>query len=493
MLQRGALAGALIVALAMGLGAAAGVPDERAIPGHVEQKDIEDGLWNFAQLKEAGRRLFSAQFTVLDGAGRPGATGNGSPTRRPLNTAPLFLRSAGPDASSCAGCHNNPEPGGAGEFVANVFVGAQSREPVLLSVDPKLVTERGTPEMHGSGAVEMLAREMTGDLHAVREAAIDRARQSGSPVRLELNAKGVSFGYVTGLPDGNVRLNEIEGVDKDLVIRPWSQKGVVTSLRTFTVTAANQHHGMEAVERFGLSMTGTRDFDRDGVPDELTAGDVTALVVFQASLAAPIRVQSREAKTQEAARRGEILFTSLGCETCHRSKLHLKLPHFSEPGPYNLEGTLRLNEVSKPFTFDLTADAHLARSVDGGVDVPLYSDLKRHRICDAERPFFCNENIVQGFASVDQFITRRLWAAGNTGPYGHRGDLTTLNEAILHHGGEARASRLDYERLADEDRAAIISFLRSMQIVPDYRALDKAQTERMDLPYATQSPASASH
>lgn len=478
-----------ILGLILGGAAAAGLAlaEERALLGHVEQGDVERGSWTLKQLHLAGEQLFKAAFTIHDGAGRPGATGNPSPTRRPLDTARGFVRTAGPDANSCAGCHNAPLVGGAGDFVANVFAGSPSREPVILSLDPGLVTERGTTSMNGSGAIELVAREMTRALHEIRSQAVADARRTGRPMRLPLIAKGVSFGHVTGLPDGNVSLNEIEGVDRDLVVRPWLQKGVVTSLRTFTINAMNQHHGMQARERFGYHLTGSTDFDRDGIADELTEGDVTALVVFQASLNVPGRLLPADATRRRACQEGERLFAGSACATCHIPEMVLDDPVFTEPGPYNLEGTLRRHQVTKPFAWDLTREGpapRLERRPDGRATVRAYTDLKRHRICDSEKPFFCNESIVQGFAPIDQFITKRLWDAGNTAPYGHRGDLTTIREAILHHGGEARQARLWFQGLAPARQEALVEFLKSLQIRPPGADRVVVEGAAEPLPYA---------
>jgi hypothetical protein len=461
--------------------------EERALPGHVLQSDIEQGTWSLPQLRVAGERLFKAVFTHADGAGRPGATGNPSPTRRPLKTAVSFLRTAGPDANSCFACHNQPFVGGAGDFVANVFAGTPSREPAITSIDPGLVAERGSTSLNGSGALEMVAREMTRELHGLRARVIQQAKQDGRPVRVELTAKGISFGHLTGLPDGNVALNEIKGIDRDLVVRPWLQKGIVTSLRTFSINAMNQHHGMEASERFGLLLTGTRDFDRDGVADELSEGDITALVIFQASLNVPGRVLPADAAGQRKVKDGEKLFAQTKCTSCHVPELILDQPVFSEPGPYNLEGTLHFKDVSRPFTVDLTKEIpepRLEAQPDGRAVVRAYTDFKRHRICDREKPYFCNENLVQGFAPIDQFITKRLWDAGNTAPYGHRGDLTTLREAILHPGGEARESRLMFEQLARTEQDAVVAFLKSMQILPDGSAPVVTAAPEPELPYS---------
>lgn len=460
---------------------------EVAVVGHVDQADIVRGAWSVRQLQIAGERLFRAQFTIYDGVGRPGATGNPSPTRRPLGSAPMFLRTAGLDANSCFGCHNAPEVGGAGEIVANVFAGLASREPVLLSVDPGLSAERGTPGMNGSGAIELLAREMTLQLHGIRDAAIAEAKKSGREERRPLLAKGVSFGFVTGLADGNFKMNEIDGIDRDLVVRTWSQKGIVTSLRTFTVTAMNQHHGMEADERFGVRTTGVADFDRDGISEELTEGDITALVVFQAGLPVPGRVLPASAERRQAVEEGEVIFRQIGCGGCHVPEMVLEDPVFSEPGPFNLEGTLRRSEVEKTLQFDLTRDTtapRLARDDQGQVVVRAFTDFKRHRICDRQRPFFCNETLVQGFAPIDEFITKRLWDVGNTGPYGHRGDITTLGEAILHHGGEARAVRMRFEQLSTAEQGKVLLFLRSMQALPAGSAPVVTEPEEEILPYA---------
>lgn len=458
----------------------------RIKPGRVDWDDIEKGKWSAEQLRKAGELLFIAQFTREDGAGRPGATGNPSPTRRPLGTGQSFVRTAGPDANACASCHNRPNVGGAGDFVANVFAGLGARHPIFLSTDPSFSAERDTPELHGAGAIELLAREMTTELHTIRARAIAVARANSSRIRLPLTAKGVEFGHIIANADGTADLHEIEGIDRDLVVRPWGQKGVVTSLRTFTVNAMNLHHGMQAVERFGFHLTGSADFDRDGMTDELSEGDIAALVVFQATVSVPGRVLPRDAHRRRLMQRGEELFRASRCAHCHKPELPLDSTMFTEPSLYNLEGTLRGKDVTRLLEFDLAKTGpgpHLAPSENGRYYVRAFTDLKRHRISDAERPHFGNETMVEGLTSIDEFITRRLWAVGSTAPYGHRGDLTTLREAIHHHGGEARESRLEFEGLAKVDQDAIIEFLQSLQVVPNGSSALLIEPRAVNLPY----------
>lgn len=66
-----------------------------------------------------------------------------------------------------------------------------------------------------------------------------------------------------------------------------------------------------------------------------------------------------------------------------------------------------------------------------------------------------------------EFLTRKLWDVGNTAPYGHLGDLTTLTEAIHFHGGEARLTRDAFFALPQDDQDSIIEFLQTLHIVPD--------------------------
>ena len=448
----------------------AGIGDGPVIAEHVDEAACESGALSLEQVIERGRALFLAKFNSLDGQGRPAATGDGMPTRRLAGSAPPFVRTSSPEANSCAGCHNDPRPGGGGDFVANVFVLAQVRDPVSESVGGEFANERNTLGMMGSGAIEMLAREMTVELRRVRGNARAEAERSGLPSTRALVAKGVGFGSITALPNGSFDTRAVTGVDADLTIRPFHQKGVVVSLREFTINAYNHHHGMQAVERFGRARTGTDDFDEDGVPDELTVGDITAATIFQAALNTPGQVIPRDPRRARAVGRGGATFEAIGCATCHVPALILDRPVFSEPSPFNPPGNLRPEDVTRPITFDLTRDGpapHLERLPDGRALVRAYTDLKRHDLCDATINVFCNERLQQGGVSTREFLTRKLWDVGNSAPYGHRGDLTTLTAAILAHGGEGRAARDRFVALPEGRQDELVEFLKSLQVLPD--------------------------
>ena len=446
------------------------IGDGPSIRAHVSEADIESGALALRDVIERGRLLFVSKFNSFDGQGRPMATGNGVPTRRVLGTDPGFIRTSGPDSNSCAGCHIDPRTGGGGDFVANVFVLAQVRDPVVDSVGSEFSDERNTLGMMGSGPIEMLAREMTVDLRAIRSSARADAEKSGVPVLRDLVTKGVGFGRITAFPDGTFETRAVRGVDADLTVRPFHQKGVVVSLREFTVSAYNHHHGMQAVERFGRARTGTDDFDEDGVPDELTVGDITAATIFQATLNTPGQVIPQDRRRARAVKRGSETFETIGCAECHKPSLVLNSPIYSEPNPFNPEGTLKPQDVSRPVTFDLPRDGSMPRPErlpGGGAVIRAYTDLKRHDLCDADINHFCNERLKQNGVSTREFLTRKLWDVGSSAPYGHRGDLTTITSAILAHGGEGRASRDAFVALPKDAQDDLVEFLKSLQILPD--------------------------
>jgi len=454
--------------------------DSPVVPVSMEQSDINGGAVSFQQISDHGEKLFVAKFNTCDGQGRPLTTGGGDarelPTvaaekKEPLSAGQIAkLRTSAPDSDSCAGCHNDPEVGGAGDFVANVFVLAQTLDPVTLSVSPEKSNSRNTLGMHGAGPIEMLAREMTAELQAQRAGLPDGKHT--------LTAKGVDFEIEI---EGGVVV-EAEGIDHDLVVKPFHQAGKVISLREFSDNAMNHHHGMQAEERFDLNPAKfLSDFDGDGVERELTIGDLTAVSIWQAQLSTPVQVMPSSKQAQNEVRLGQEIFDEIGCASCHVPEMTLSSRMFVEPNPYNPPGTCgSASEGCPDYAFDMTAvgdQPRLEKGPRGTAVIRAYTDLKRHNLCDDPDDadpirWFCNEQLAQGRPDQDGkpgaefFLTRKLWDVGNTAPYGHRGDLSTITEAILAHGGEGRASRDAFEVSVVEDQQALVAFLKTLQIVP---------------------------
>ncbi len=438
-------------------------PAIQVFPDHDRVARDPSGL---QAMLEDGRRLFEVRFNRLDGAGRPEATGDSKPSpRRPVSRANSMHHLAGPDANSCAGCHNQPAVGGSGDFSNNVFVGAHLSDPMAFDMHPEITSERNTISVFGAGAIETVAREISTELRRQRDQGLRRARASGEPTRITLAAKGIAFGSIMVRTDGSIDTAGLQGIDDDLVIRPFGAKGVAASLREFTLFALNQHHGIQAVERFGWTRTGQRDFDGDGVELEFTIGQTTALTLFQAALPAPGQVPAAPEADAASRRRGAMAFERTGCGSCHRQALPLASPVFSEPNPFNRPGAVTPEYVGGAIELPLPTSpgtGGVFRDEKGQTWVAAYTDFKRHMLCDDEISFLCNERVRQDNVPTELFLTAKLWDLATSAPYCHRGDCSTLSEAILHHGGEARAAREAFLALPDSDKRALIAFLLSL-------------------------------
>lgn len=474
------------------------IGQEVAIPMHLQ--DAQEFQLSIPDLIQFGQKLFNANWTAQEGQGRPLTKGTGPLLSDP--TSPLvfprnFNRMSAPDANSCAGCHNLPASGGGGDRVTEVFVLGQRFDfltfdhsdaiPLRGAVDESgsFVThqnafnERRTIGMNGSGFVEMLARQMTSDLQALRNAT----PAGGSTA---LVTKGVSFGTIKRNPDGTWDTSMVEGIPgpslvttgagdpPSLIIRPFHQVGNVISVRQFSNNAFNHHHGIQTEERFGVGV----DADGDGFINEMTRADVTAATIFQVTLPVPVQVLTNNQAVNAAIAAGRQLFSQVGCAGCHIPALPLTNQGwiYTEPNPFNPPGNLRPSDGVPALSVDLTSETlpyPRLKPRNGMVMVPAFTDLKLHNITSGPgdpniEPL--NQNAPGGsaafFAGNAKFITRKLWGTANQGPFMHHGKFMTMREAVLAHSGEALASRMAFQALASSQRDAVIEFLKSLQVLP---------------------------
>jgi mono/diheme cytochrome c family protein len=473
------------------------------LDGHLGSANVAGGGMTFEELFEAGDALFHTSYNGDDGVGM---------LRLPDGTPfPRFApRPAGHgfggeiSSQSCGACHRGAASGAAHTTVFS--------DPDNDGVPPFAV--RSTTSLFGNGLVQLLAQELTEELQAIREEAAAAARETpGTPALRVLSAKGIDYGTIVASADpaGNLifDVSGRQGVDPDLVVRPFGWKGNVTTVRSNTVGAANFLMGMQADELvWKLEARGVPgpDTDGDGVSPELTVGDITAMVVYGAAQETPQgvgrlvdlgMVQAPNAKERAAIERGRQAFDSAGCAVCHIPDLHLRNTVFEEPtgraqGAYMdhfLAGRDPAYDPQRPVLFDLLSQSEEPRveaHPEGGAILRLFGDLKRHgmgrQLADAAGP---QPSITANFAPLEfegqvvmipvtEFLTPELWGVGNTGPWLHDGRAATLQEAVLFHGeddppapgdpwrSEAQEARDAFGSLRAEDQKALLTFLRSL-------------------------------
>ena len=469
---------------------------------HIDQVDITEGRIRFDELFILGDELFEAQYNALDGAGIQQLP-DGTPfPERFARVPPGGGRSGGPNAQACNACHNLPFGTAAGEAASNV-----AQDPAGTGNPP--FNTRNPPSLFGSAVLQRLAEEITDDLLAIREDAAAATTPGGASVTADLISKGISYGTIIATQNvgGTVTfdLSRIEGIGEDLVVRPYGWKGDTTTLRDFTRRAAALELGMEPdelVEKDALQRT---DPDGDGVEGEFTIGDITALTIYIGAQEIPTTLEflAREGlqgppppEQANAIARGEVLFSQIGCAECHVPELPLGDPVFEEPtlrggGNYfdgDIDPVATALRTDRPFEFNLVQEGdfpRLAPGPGGRTRVALFGDLKRHNmgtgLADSQPTPVKSANgqtleLAGTPVTVSEsvFLTAELWGAGNTGPWLHDGRASTLNEAVLLHGvdapppvgdparSDAQGSRGAFAALSDDDRAAVVAFLKSL-------------------------------
>ena len=273
-----------------------------------------------------------------------------------------------------------------------------------------------------------------------------------TPLVFQLDTKGVNFGSIvfdSGLGDFDV--SNVEGIEHDLVVRPFGRKGEFATVRGFDVGAMMFHFGMQPVE--DPTVGPGFDADGDGVVDEILIGEMSALHIFNTNLEPPeIR------KDNPNFLPGSRHFDRLGCSDCHKPFLDTDSPFLTYSFPEVEEDPsanvfMMVDMRTAPTSF-ATAPTSL------GVRVPLFSDLKRHNMGPGLAETF------QGAPNQqfnEEFITPRLWGIADTAPYLHDGRALTLTEAITAHGGEAQQARDDFVNSSDQVKIELLDFLRTLR------------------------------
>lgn len=415
---------------------------------HLFQEDVDSGLWDKDALFAFGDSLFEHEFRELDGYGA-------EPNARHLRVHDGAR--GGLDTFSCAGCHFVGGPDGAGAATQNTYFFGDGDH-----VDTAQI--RNPPHVLGLGFVQAVAAEMSADLQLIRDDAIAHASDTGDPVQVDLTTRDVTFGHLVAHPDGSVDLGGVDGVDDDLVIKPFGWKGRFATLRRTIEDAARVHFGIQShvlalqwMEDPDPALGNGPDWwdpDGDGHQRELEEGILSAGAIYLAMLEGPVVIPPHDPTLRDRWAHGSALMDEIQCTSCHTRELLLKSPFWDEV-PDTTEGD--------PITISLLLDGEGPKP---STLVQLYSDLKRHDM----GPGLSDPHADDGTgipASV--FLTRPLWGLAETAPYLHDGRALTIPDAIAMHGGEGAASRDAFLALSDEDRADLHIFLLSLTREPKVR------------------------
>lgn len=417
-----------------------------------------------AQLADLGELVFEHEYGFVDGLGSgSAATTSRGPFRRVHGG-----RFGGPEAISCPSCHWAGGPNGAGAETDDAFLQGDGERPASGDA-------RNPPALVAPGVVQALAREMTRDLQRQRDALLRAAGGDGGAQEARLVTKGIGFGVLRVGADGTLDASGLQGIDADLVVKPFGWKGTLATIADFSAEALQVHTGVQSAALLArddaelLRVAGASDAsdpDGDGVRDELPRGPFVAMIAHLALLELPIvapLVQDRALPPAAPAllaptttsfvrefAHGRDIFHDIGCAGCHVPSMVLDSPMLELDGlpPIDLSRAMHAPQLA----YDAQA---------GGYPVWPFSDFKRHDM-GGENAARHEQN---GVASR-MYLTPRLWGVADSPPYLHDGRAPSLDYAIAGHGGEGAAARAAYAGLPNEDRGALRVYLMSLRRAP---------------------------
>lgn len=328
------------------------------------------------------------------------------------------------NGTSCAGCHNVPAIGGAG-VILELRAGYRDADGSVRGLTPSEDTLVHLLSLPSHGCQPQLPD----DVNVI-------ARRAPLPL--------FGAGLIEAVPDDTLlALEDPFDRDRDGVSgRAADVRDVATGLRrvgrfgwkaqhaTLLAFAADAYRNEMGITNdlfpresaFGVTDAQMRRCDP--IPDPEDHRDprtgrrgIDNFETFMKFLA-PVH----RSHVDDLTRTGEALFTAVGCAACHVPVL--------ETGP--------------------SANPLFHRR-----PVELFSDLLLHDVGTGD-------GIRQGAAEPDELRTPPLWGLRHRRPFMHDGRAATVTDAIEQHGGEGRLARGAFLRLANEERAALVAFLRSL-------------------------------
>ena len=338
----------------------------------------------------------------------------------------LFLKKFAPETGlgplfnevSCGECHEDPAPGGRGDEVevhATRYLPDGFCDPLAGAGGP-VYQLQVTPALHAALGI---------DREPIPPEATAQARRTSPDL--------FGFGLLDAVPDSAILAladpadrnhDGISGRPNRFVdgrIGRFGRKAFVPTLREFIAGAFPNEQGVTTPDAPEEGTVGGQPIPPGVDPTaepEIDARSLALVDDFVRFLAPPTAPRAAG-----PLRRGDAVFRRIGCAGCH-------VP--------------RLQTGASP----VKALAYRK--------VAAYTDLLLHDM----GPDLAD--ICLGMATPSEFRTEPLMGLRLSTRFLHDGRATSLEQAILDHGGEGRAARDRFSSLAPKERAALLAFLQSL-------------------------------
>lgn len=201
----------------------------------------------------------------------------------------------------------------------------------------------------------------------------------------------------------------------------FGKKGAAYDLLQQTANAYNQDIGISSFYEPNDTYTG------QPIDPEVSTQTVLDVVFYLKTLKAPVQRKQDDA----AVLAGKQLFSTIGCAKCHTPQLQT--------------GTSSIAALSNKTFFP-------------------YTDLLLHDMGPG-----LNDGYTEGTALPQEWKTPALWGLGLSknsqgGQYFllHDGRASSIEQAIILHGGEGTQSRNNFQQLSVEEKRKLIQFLESL-------------------------------
>lgn len=251
---------------------------------------------------------------------------------------------------------------------------------------------------------------------------------------------------------------------KDGRVGRFGWKAQMASLHDFTMTACAVEIGLHVPDHPQAGVPHRLEYKPAGF--DLNHEECLALVSFLKDLPAPGRREGEPPAIAQHVRSGEEQFTKIGCAACHVPDLgtatgvysdlllHDLGPELGDLGAYGIiQPQSPGNDPNDPLAglLEGPAQAEAAAKAQGGIEIGLMASSIVEKL--PEKMFG---------AGRQEWRTPPLWGVRDSAPYLHDGRAKTLEQAIAFHGGEGQLSANRFYRLKPEERAQVLTFLRSL-------------------------------